>query len=174
MIQDSNLFTVDNLKDILKSFKITNVKITENKKIVFETENNKRITMFHEEDCCEKVFIYSKIDNLDVLIGKTIFDVTENISDVNETFNEETEKQYADDFFTWTFYNFSYKNCDDKTEKIEIIWFGTSNGYYDQGVQLVCEEIELECEEIELECEEIELECEEIELECEEIELECE
>lgn len=148
MIKDSELFTVDNLKEILKSFKILNVKIEEslewdkkiNRNIVFETENNTKITMFHDQGCCEQVFIYSKTDNLNTLIGKTIFDVTEKVSNPNETFDEQTEA-YADDRFTWTFYKFFYKDCDNKTEEIEIIWFGTSNGYYDEGIQLKCEEI---------------------------------
>lgn len=140
MIQDSELFTVDNLKDILKSFKITDVKIDENFEIVFKTENNKKITMYHECVCCENVFIYSKTDNLDILIGKTIFDVTETVSD-DESFDKDTEDFYNQDCFTWTFYKIFYKGVDNKTEEIEIIWFGTSNGYYDEGVQLRCEEI---------------------------------
>lgn len=134
MIRDSELFTVDDLKNILKDFKITNVKIYEDFKIVFETENNKEITMFHENQCCENVYIYSKTDNLDILIGKTIFDVTEIVS--NDTFDTDAE----DDSFTWTFYKFFYKGLDNKTEEIEIIWLGTSNGYYDEGVELRCKE----------------------------------
>jgi hypothetical protein len=138
MIQDSELFTVDNLKDILKSFKITDVKI--NGEIIFKTENNKKITMFHEQSCCESVFITSKTDNLNILIGKTIVDVTETVLP-NHTFDRSIEAQYDDDnSFTWTFYKFFYKGVDDKTEEIEIIWFGTSNGYYDEGVQFKCEE----------------------------------
>jgi hypothetical protein len=140
MIPDSELFTVDNLKDILKSFKITDVKIDETFEIVFETENNKKITMFHEDDCCENVFIYSRTDNLNNLIGKTILNVTETVLEPNETFDRSIEEQYNQDIFTWTFYKFFYKGVDNKTEEIEIIWFGTSNGYYDIGVQLKCEE----------------------------------
>ena len=139
MIQDSELFTVDNLKDILKSFKITDIKIEESSEIVFKTENNKKITMFHENGCCETVFIYSKTDNLNILIGKTIVDVTETVL-ADHTFDRFLEAQY-DDSFTWTFYNFFYNGVDDKIEEIEIIWFGASNGYYDEGVQLSCEEI---------------------------------
>lgn len=145
MIPDSELFTVDNLKDILKSFKITDIKIDDIFEIVFETENNKKITMFHKSECCEKVFIYSKTDNLDILIGKTILDVTETVLERDETFDRDIEAQYNQNMnmftFTWTFYKFFYKGVDDKTEEIEIIWFGTSNGYYDEGVQLICEEI---------------------------------
>jgi hypothetical protein len=135
MIRDSELFTVDDLKNILKDFKITNVKIYEDFKIVFETENNKKITMFHENHCCENVYIYSKTDNLDILIGKTIFDVTEEVS--NDTFDRSVEDDIS---FTWTFYKFFYKSLDNKTEEIEIIWLGTSNGYYDEGVELRCKE----------------------------------
>lgn len=140
MIHDSELFTVDNLTDILKSFKITNVKTDKNFEIVFETENNKKITMFHEQNCCENVFIYSKTDNLDILIGKTILDVTETFLE-DETFDRSIEEEYNQVFFTWTFYKFFYKGIDNKTEEIEMIWFGTSNGYYDIGIQFKCEEM---------------------------------
>jgi len=139
MIRDSELFTVDDLKNILKDFKITNVTVYEDFEIVFETENNKKITMFHENWCCENVYIYSKTDNLDILIGKTIFDVTETISD--DTFDRDAEDNLIS--FTWTFYKFFYKGLDNKTEEIEIIWLGASNGYYDEGVDLRCEEKEI-------------------------------
>lgn len=140
MIHDSELFTVDNLTDILKSFKITNVKTNENFEIVFETENNKKITMFHKQNCCEDVFIYSETDNLDILIGKTILDVTEIFLE-DETFDRSIEEKYKQVLFTWTFYKFFYKGVDNKTEEIEIIWFGTSNGCYDEGIQFKCEEM---------------------------------
>lgn len=144
MIQDSELFTVDNLKDILKSFKIVNMKIDEEKEeIIFETENNKKITMFHDQHCCESVCIYSETNNLDVLIGKTIFDVTETVLDPGVSFHKDIEEKALQqyDSFTWTFYKFLYQNCDNKTESIEIIWFGASSGYYNEGVQFKCEDI---------------------------------
>lgn len=141
MIKDSNLFTVDNLKELLKSFKITSIEIIDVHEIIFKTSNFCKITMFHKYNCCELVRIYSTPQNIDVLVGKNISDVTETVN--YDSFDEEFEKKTIKDEngFTWTVYNFSYEENDNEIKKIEIIWFGTSNGCYDEGVQFKCEDI---------------------------------
>jgi hypothetical protein len=214
MTKDTDLFTAKNLKSLkIKNIKINTIKTISKysrekitKEIVFELEE-KKITMFHREDCCEVVFIH-KHTNLESLIGKTIVKANEKVS--NKSFDKKVENgPYIDDVFSWTFFKFTFNenNCSETSENetsenetsenenetsenenetsenenetsenenetsenenetsenetsenenetsennesennesennenktVEIIWFGTSNGYYDMGVE---------------------------------------
>jgi hypothetical protein len=93
--------------------------------IIFVENNGKRYEMYHSQDCCEQVYIEDICGDLDWLIGAPIISASE------DTNSEDNQKDKYDDSFTWTFYNIA-------TAKghVTIRWYGTSNGYYSESVDL--------------------------------------
>lgn len=86
--------------------------------------------MHHQQNCCEDVYIEDIIGDLSDLIGSPILIAEEVTSDKNpETVKPETIEYQ--DCFTWTFYKFA-------TIKgyVDIRWYGESNGYYSESVDL--------------------------------------
>jgi hypothetical protein len=80
--------------------------------------------MYHSQDCCESVYLYDIIGDLEDLIGSPILKASE------ESNNDDIEgTQTSDDSHTWTFYHFA-------TMKgyVTLRWLGESNGYYSEGV----------------------------------------
>ena len=102
----------------------TLVKI-ENKwnKMIFTLENGERYMLYHEQDCCESVYIEDVIGDLDDLTGTPLL-MAEEVSNF-----EEPEMGEKPESYTWTFYKLA-------TIKgyVTIRWFGESNGYYSESV----------------------------------------
>lgn len=81
-----------------------------------------RYVLYHDQDCCESVYVEEIIGDLDDLVGYPIWVAREDSNtDGPEMPNEES--------YTWTFYNFA-------TIKgyVTIRFLGTSNGYYSEDV----------------------------------------
>ncbi len=91
--------------------------------LVFETESGKTFCMYHQQDCCEHVYIEDVVGNLEELVGSPILKASE---DSNSAENEHLESE------TWTFYNLA-------TQKgyVTIRWYGSSDGYYSEGVDFI-------------------------------------
>lgn len=94
--------------------------------IVFITENDIIYKMFHEQDCCESVWIEDICGDLNDLIGSPIL-----IAEKSTNYENPIDKQY-DDSFTWTFYKLA-------TNKgyVDLRWYGTSNGYYSEEINII-------------------------------------
>jgi hypothetical protein len=92
--------------------------------ITFVTTEGETYRMLHNQDCCESVSIQDIIGDLQDLVGSEILIAEEVEGESPADFDYE----YLDSY-TWTFYKFA-------TIKgyVDIRWFGSSNGYYSEGV----------------------------------------
>lgn len=81
---------------------------------------------YHDQDCCESVYIESITGDLEDLVNTPITFAAESNSD-----DQPPESDYGYDSYTWTFYKFA-------TIKgwVDVRWFGESNGYYSESVDL--------------------------------------
>lgn len=99
-----------------------------NNSIKFYSYSGFTYRFYHDQDCCESVTIEDIIGDLDDLIDSKILlfeEVVSNDSVYNKNFD------YSPESFTWTFYKFA-------TIKgyVTIRWFGESNGYYSESVDM--------------------------------------
>lgn len=92
------------------------------------TDAKGTFTFYHDQDCCESVGIADIAGDLNDLVGTPLLKAEESISGENPTGVLIPEYQ---DSFTWTFYKFA-------TIKgyVDVRWYGESNGYYSEGVDL--------------------------------------
>lgn len=111
---------------VLKGKVLKNVKVNDDL-IVFETVDGKRYDMYHYQDCCESVSVESVVGDVEDLVGSEILLAEESVSNENP---EGVSPEYQESF-TWTFYKLA-------TIKgyVDIRWYGESNGYYSESVDL--------------------------------------
>ena len=91
--------------------------------LVFETDTE-RFVFFHAQDCCEHVDINDIVGDLQDLVGEPLL-IAEEVSGATEPDEEHYES------YTYTFYKFATRKG-----YVDVRWFGTSNGYYSEGVSL--------------------------------------
>lgn len=94
--------------------------------IYFTCSDGVKYKMFHVQDCCESVQVEDIIGDLDDLLNSPILKAAADASDEHPV----DKKPEYDESFTWTFYNIA-------TIKghVTIRWYGSSNGYYSEGVE---------------------------------------
>ncbi|OCX63715.1 hypothetical protein BFM98_12875 [Lysinibacillus sp. AR18-8] len=92
-----------------------------NDELYFLTAEGDKFKMYHEQDCCESVWLEETIGDLEDLIGNPLLMADEVIESPPESDNYESA--------TWTFYKFA-------TIKgyVTLCWVGESNGYYSESV----------------------------------------
>jgi len=93
--------------------------------LYFTDSDGLEYRMYHDQDCCEHVYIEDICGDLNDLIGSPI-------TMAEESFKEGEKKDDWDDSSTWTFYRFA-------TNKgyITIRWYGSSNGYYGESAEFI-------------------------------------
>jgi hypothetical protein len=95
--------------------------------LIFENDQDRYI-FYHSQDCCENVYIESIVGDLDDLVGVPML--------LSEEVSNEAAPLYDEESYTWTFYKFG-------TIKgyVDVRWYGSSNGYYSESVDLRKEEV---------------------------------
>lgn len=115
-----------NLFNTLKGKVITDVHgLDKNSKHVsFLFSDGSCINMFHYQDCSEEVIIDDICGDIDDLLNAMILDIELVTSNTDR-------KDEWDESFTWSFYKI-------KTNKgyVTIKWYGVSNGFYSETVDI--------------------------------------
>lgn len=99
--------------------------------VVFETVNGDVYRMYHEQDCCESVYLEDVVGDLQDLVGSEILIAEESSGDTPADYKFE----YEPESYTWTFYKFATRKG-----YVDMRWLGTSNGYYGESVNFVKDE----------------------------------
>jgi hypothetical protein len=105
---------------------ITTIKQEDKQDLYFTCSSGEQYILGHCQDCCENVTIEDICGDLDDLIGSPIVMAEEVSSEDPEDFDKNNYDSY-----TWTFYKLG-------TAKgtVTIRFFGSSNGYYSESVDL--------------------------------------
>ena len=91
--------------------------------VTFENDEV-RYMLYHDQDCCEHVYVEEIIGDLEDLKNLPLLTSRE---DTNA--EDPGTRDYGDDSHTWTFYNFATLNG-----YVTIRFLGESNGYYSESV----------------------------------------
>lgn len=118
----------------LKGKTLTNIEVGDNT-IDFYVGDTEHYRLYHNQDCCESVYIEDINGDVENLIGSPIL-VAEEMSDSYDSY-EPAEGDRAplseyDESYTWTFYKLATIKG-----SVDIRFYGTSNGYYSESVDFV-------------------------------------
>ena len=108
---------------ILKSVKVG--KYEDGDAIYFELATGETYVMYHEQDCCEGVWLEDICGDLDDLVGNELIRA-------EERFEDTSSDSEWDGISGWTFYEFATIKG-----SVTLKWGGESNGYYGIGVSVV-------------------------------------
>lgn len=92
--------------------------------VYFETQEGDVYKMYHEQECCESVYINDLLGDFEDVLNSEIMMA-------DESSNQYNTSTYGDSV-TWTFYRLA-------TIKgyVNITWRGDSNGYYSEAVDFI-------------------------------------
>lgn len=96
----------------------------EDEELIFTLSNGEQYKLYHDQECCERVYIDDIIGNLEILVGEPIM-MAEEISNADEP-QKESDWENS---FTWTFYKLGTSRG-----YVTVRWYGSSNGYYSESV----------------------------------------
>lgn len=117
-----------------------------NDEIIFTTETGEVYRMYHSQVCCESVTVDDICGDLKDLIGHPIVAAEEssNSSEGTTKYDDDyntvgmeltnwpegvAKPEYTPGSYTWTFYKLATNKG-----SVTIRWYGSSNGYYSEGV----------------------------------------
>ena len=128
--------TYNHLQDPVKSFedlqgRVLSKVVNLGDELHFHLTEDHYVKMYHRQDCCESVSIEDIAGDLDDLVGTPLLLVEEVSNYELEEESKEQDNDYYSDSETWTYYRF-------RTIKgsVDIRWYGTSNGYYSESVDI--------------------------------------
>ena len=113
-------------KDLLNKT-LQSIDVSDEKdEILFKTIDGFIYRMYHEQDCCESVYVEDICGDINDLIGMPILQAEESFkSGEDET---DSDGNYIESY-TYTFYKLAtFKGY------VTIRWYGESNGYYSESV----------------------------------------
>lgn len=115
---------VQSLED-LKGRVLTRVEKIDSDELRFYLTDSHYVRMHHNQDCCESVTIEDIVGDLDDLVGTPLL-----LAEEVDNYDAEPEEEYYESY-TWTYYRF-------RTIKgsVDIRWYGSSNGYYSESVDI--------------------------------------
>lgn len=105
--------------------------------VIFEVSDDLQFQLYHEQECCESVWIadvYGDVEDLEntpVLLAEEVDGNLPPLDDKDDLINPATGNYSDNDSYTWTFYKL-------RTIKgyLELRFYGESNGYYSEKAQL--------------------------------------
>lgn len=95
----------------------------------FYCSNNIQYALYHEQDCCEIVYIEDVCGDIEDILNSEILLAEETTS---EETPEGVNLPSCLESYTWTFYKIGTKKG-----QITIRWYGGSNGYYSEKVDFL-------------------------------------
>ena len=116
------------LKDMLGKV-LVEVEVKKDCEIIFKSQDGKRWKLYHQQDCCESVYIESIVGDLRDLVGAPLLIAEEVSGEIPEDFESQDESYES---YTWTFYKFATRKG-----YVDVRWLGESNGYYSESVDFV-------------------------------------
>lgn len=105
----------------------TSVEQIDDDELVFQRADGVKYRFYHDQDCCEDVYIEDICGDLADLVGVPLELAEEVEGETPADFDKDAYESY-----TWTFYKFATVRG-----YVDVRWFGSSNGYYSEGVSLV-------------------------------------
>jgi hypothetical protein len=111
--------------NILVGKTLTGIKVTDDE-VYFTCESGEQYKSYHNQDCCEQVYIESVVGDINDLLGSPLV-CAEEVSSGDLPPLDSYEESY-----TWTFYK-----LDTIRGGVTIRFYGTSNGYYSESVDFI-------------------------------------
>lgn len=110
--------------EVLKGRVITSIHgMCENSnEITFILDRGDVFEMGHDQDCCESVYVYDVVGDVQDLVGTEIL------------LAEEVEGTIPDNYRTYESYTFTFYKLATIKGYVDIRWVGESNGYYSESV----------------------------------------
>jgi hypothetical protein len=97
----------------------------QSEEIIFTTDTGDKYKMYHRQDCCESVYVETS------LVICRIWLVIP-FSSADESTGKMTSRMVTVNHHTWTFYRLATIRG-----SVVIRWYGSSNGYYSETVDII-------------------------------------